>query len=252
MSVLGRAVKYVVGAVGVALMIVGGTAALGSDGVPQTPSAVIQVGLSAGLPGQSGSPATSPVDLEGAGLVDRSDWPDVDADGISDDAEELLCGSATCAMPWQDRDGDGVADWVEVDACGSAECTAPTDDVDGDVIPDFVGLVLCGSEGCSADQLMGDVDEDGVESWIEVVICGTATCATGDEDYDSNGVSDAAELAACITDPEAVGGGAGLAQTGADGAWWAVFGAGLVCVGIAVRLFVRESRTPATGRGGEL
>ncbi|MDR6971373.1 hypothetical protein [Leifsonia shinshuensis] len=34
--------------------------------------------------------------------------------------------------------------------------------------------------------------------WASVVICGTATCATGHEDYDGDGVSDAIQLAACV------------------------------------------------------
>ncbi|RDV46371.1 hypothetical protein DOE76_02975 [Leifsonia sp. ku-ls] len=34
--------------------------------------------------------------------------------------------------------------------------------------------------------------------WASVVICGTVSCATGHEDYDADGVSDAIQLAACV------------------------------------------------------
>ncbi|UAJ81677.1 hypothetical protein IT072_19350 [Leifsonia sp. ZF2019] len=35
--------------------------------------------------------------------------------------------------------------------------------------------------------------------WASVVICGTTGCATGHEDYDADGVSDAIVLASCVT-----------------------------------------------------
>lgn len=240
-----RSVTYAVGLLGVVLMVVGGSAAMGGDGMPSTPTAVIPVGLTAGPAGPDASVAPT---LDGTNLVDRSQWADIDADGIADDVEEVLCGSATCAKPWDDRDEDGIADWVEVHACGSAICANPATDTSKDGIPDFAAQVLCGEQGCARDDLLGDADTDVVANWIEVVICGTLTCATGNEDYDGDGIADAIQLAACIKDPSTVGGN--LAKTGSNVLWWLVFGAGLVCVGAAVLRFAKESKTPFTGRGG--
>ncbi|KSU53878.1 hypothetical protein AS029_11070 [Microbacterium enclense] len=66
--------------------------------------------------------------------------------------------------------------------------------------------------------------------WVEFVICGTRTCADGTEDFDANGVSDAAELAACVKSVN------GLAITGGNVALWVgVVAAIALAVGIAMR-----------------
>lgn len=180
--------------------------------------------------GPSG-PADLSVSFAGTGLVDRRAWNDVDADGVADVVEDAMCGSATCAQPWEDVDEDGIADWVEELACGDDLCAEGSLDSDGDGIPDFVGWILCGETGCSAETLFGDVDGDGIANWIEAVILGDATSATGAEDFNSNGASDAAELARCLEKLEAED--ADLAETGVDVGLWLFVALGLVGLGLA-------------------
>ncbi|MFB9955788.1 hypothetical protein [Cellulomonas denverensis] len=185
------------------------------------------------------------VSLVGTGLVDRTGWADVDADGVADRVEEALCGSAACAVPWADIDGDGVADAVDVLVCGAAGCADPSVDADADRIPDFVGVLLCGQAGCPAGTLRGDVDGDGVENWVEALIAGNATGATGREDLDGDGIADAAALMECLK----VAGR--LATTGAE-VWWllaaacAAGGAGLVLAGWRD---LRVERTGTSSKG---
>lgn len=81
--------------------------------------------------------------------------------------------------------------------------------------------------------------------WASVVICGTTACATGHEDYDADGVSDAIELAACVIARD------GLASTGATIAIWliAALAAGLIATGLVLarkrHLFAAAVRTDA-------
>ncbi|RDV45396.1 hypothetical protein DOE76_08085 [Leifsonia sp. ku-ls] len=55
------------------------------------------------------------------------------------------------------------------------------------------------------------MNDNGVPTWASVVICGTTECATGHEDYDADGVSDAVELAACVIPRSLASTGAGVA-----------------------------------------
>ncbi|KQM37552.1 hypothetical protein ASE56_15905 [Microbacterium sp. Leaf203] len=74
--------------------------------------------------------------------------------------------------------------------------------------------------------------------WVEFVICGTRTCADGTEDYDANGVSDAAELAACVKSVN------DLAVTGGAVALWVAVAAALaLAVGVALRTRRRRAGT---------
>ncbi len=47
---------------------------------------------------------------------------------------------------------------------------------------------------CATDARQCDVDADEIADLVEEAICGSATCATGVEDHDGDGLSDAAEL----------------------------------------------------------
>ena len=180
------------------------------------------------------------VPFAGTGLVDRRGWGDVDGDGVADVVEDAICGSVSCAQPWDDVDGDGIADWVEVLACGDASCARGGLDSDRDGIPDFVGWVLCGEAGCSAQTLLGDVDGDGVANWIEAVILGDAVAATGKEDFNSNGVPDAVELARCLEKPQVLADtGRSLAATGASVGLWLFAAVALVGLGVTTQGAVR-------------
>ncbi|KQQ65444.1 hypothetical protein ASF63_15530 [Microbacterium sp. Leaf320] len=79
--------------------------------------------------------------------------------------------------------------------------------------------------------------------WVEFVICGTRTCADGSEDFDGNGVSDAAELAACVVRVD------DLAITGAQIAWLLVLVAAVLLTtgGLLWGHRRRAARTPAAG-----
>lgn len=187
--------------------------------------------------------------FEGTGLVDRRGWGDADADGVADVVEDAVCGSVTCAQPWGDVDGDGIADWVEVLACGDTMCARGDLDSDRDGIPDFVEWLLCGEAGCTAQTLLGDVDGDGVANWIEAVILGDAVSATGDEDFNSNGVSDAVELARCLEKPVVTG--RELAATGGSVGLWLFAALGLIGVGITIHGAVRVHGISRAG-GAEL
>lgn len=190
-------------------------------------------------------PADPDVPFDGTGLIDRRSWADVGGDGVADVVEDAVCGGATCAQPWDDADGDGIADWVEQLACGGSTCAESALDSDGDGIPDFVGQVLCGATGCSTETLRGDVDGDGIESWVEAVIVGDAVTATGTEDFNANGVSDAAELARCLENQPT--GGSGLAATGAAVGLWSSAALGLLGLGLAAQ---GASGTRSTARDG--
>ena len=176
------------------------------------------------------------VPFAGTGLLDRRGWGDADGDGVADVVEDATCGSVSCAQPWDDIDGDGIADWVEVLACGDTTCARGDLDSDRDGIPDFVGWVLCGEAGCSAQTLLGDVDGDGVANWIEAVILGDVVAATGDEDFNSNGVSDAVELARCLEKPVR---DQRLAATGVSVGLWLSAAVALVGLGVTTQGAVR-------------
>lgn len=72
------------------------------------------------------------------------------------------------------------------------------------------------------------------------MICGTAGCATGHEDYDHNGISDAAELAACVKKDPGF-----LASTGFQAGLWAL--AGIVLLGGgALLMYAKKKKTTPT------
>ncbi|MDN4613896.1 hypothetical protein P5G50_05460 [Leifsonia sp. F6_8S_P_1B] len=154
---------------------------------------------------------------------------DADHDSIPDVVERVVTGSATGATGREDRDTDGIPDWVEAMACGTTACASPTRDGVGDGIPDYARQIVCGSATCSTGN--GDVNANEVPKWASVVICGTVACASGHEDYDRDGISDAIELAACVTP------GADLAHTGSTIALWAITSAaaGLIGAGLVLR-----------------
>ena len=191
---------------------------------PSVPSVVASLDRSSS-PTPAAAATAASASFEGTGLIDRRAWADVDGDGVPDIVEDALCGLATCANPWDDVDEDGIADWVEFLACGDATCADSRVDSDNDKIPDFVGWLLCGEQGCSRATLLGDVDGDGVANWIEAVIAGDAVRVVGDEDFNSNGVPDAVELAKCLEKRPG-----NLASTGVS-IWSWLFGA-VVLVGL--------------------
>jgi hypothetical protein len=51
---------------------------------------------------------------------------------------------------------------------------------------------------CAEDVAACDSDGDGVGDLVEEAICGSATCATGEEDVDGDGVTDAEQLAGSL------------------------------------------------------
>jgi hypothetical protein len=51
---------------------------------------------------------------------------------------------------------------------------------------------------CAEDVAACDSDRDGIGDLVEEAICGSATCATGDEDVDGDGVTDADQLAGSL------------------------------------------------------
>lgn len=191
---------------------------------------------------QASAPAMLP--FGSTGLIDRRAWGDVDGDRVPDVVEDALCGTSTCATSWDDVDADGIPDWSELLACGDATCADARLDTDDDGIPDYVGQLLCGEQGCPRSTLLGDLDGDGVATWIEAVIAGDAFSATGAEDLNGDGVSDAAQLAECLV----VRGG--LASTGA-GPWLWVFVA-LACLGAGQLLTGRSARPAAASGTGAL
>lgn len=236
MLITSGVLAVVVGGVGVVLSLPAAATKGDGNSVAQVLASVSAADLAAPLasavPSFTGS-------LEGSGLIDRRTWGDVDGDNVPDMVEQGLCGSATCASPWDDTDADGVTDAVEFLACGSATCADPAVDGDLDAIPDYVSTLLCGPAGCSREVLHGDIDGDGIENWIEAVIAGDAYSATGTEDFNGNGASDANELAQCAIDAARL---AALASTGVSPWMWVFAAIALIGAGAAGRGIVDERR----------
>ena len=73
--------------------------------------------------------------------------------------------------------------------------------------------------------------------WVRTYVSNVVPCADGSEDLDGNGVSDAAELAACVKRVD------DLAYTGGTIALWAiVVGGVLLAAGLALYLLRRRAR----------
>ena len=115
---------------------------------------------------------------------------DADGDGLPNELENLLCGSATCVDPDADSDDDGVPDYQEQvigELCGAVDCTAlfGTDDPnelladsDGDQIPDLLESAVCGSSSCL--DVSADADGDGLPDFIDSLvdmICSVVDCS---------------------------------------------------------------------------